>query len=64
MPADRMKMLQDAFMATMKDADFLADAKKQKLDVAPEDGEYVTALVKKIYATPKPIVDKITELIK
>ena len=64
MPADRMKMLQDAFMATMKDPDFLADAKKQKLDVAPMDGEQLAALVKKIYATPKPIVDKVTELIK
>jgi tripartite-type tricarboxylate transporter receptor subunit TctC len=64
MPADRIKMLQDAFMATMKDADFLADAEKQKLEVAPEDGEHLAALVKKIYATPKPIVDKIGELIK
>ena len=64
MPADRMKMLQDAFMATMKDADFLADAKRQTLDVAPEDGEHLAALVKKIYATPRPIVDKIGELIK
>ena len=36
MPAERLKMLQDAFMATMKDADFLADAKKQKLDVDPK----------------------------
>ena len=36
MPAERAKMVQDAFMATMKDADFLAD---EKLDVAPEDGE-------------------------
>ena len=64
MPADRMKMMQDAFMATMKDADFLADAKKQKLDVDPEDGEHLTAYVKKIYATPNPIMDKIAELIK
>jgi len=48
----------------MKDPDFLADAKKQKLDVAPMDGEQLSALVKKIYATPKPIVDKVSELIK
>ena len=64
MAADRIKMLQGAFMATMKDPDFLADAKKQKLRVAPEDGDQLAALVKKIYATPKPIVDKIAELIK
>ena len=30
----------------------------------PVDGEQLAALVKKIYATPKPIVDKIGELIK
>jgi hypothetical protein len=64
MSADRIKMLQDAFMATMKDADFLADAKRQTLDVAPEDGEHLAALVRKIYATPKSIVDKVGELIK
>jgi tripartite-type tricarboxylate transporter receptor subunit TctC len=64
MPADRLKMLRDAFSATMKDPDFIADAKKQKLDVEPEDGEHLAALIKKIYATPKPIVEKITELVK
>jgi hypothetical protein len=30
----------------------------------PVDGEHLAALVKKMYATPKPIVDKIAELIK
>jgi tripartite-type tricarboxylate transporter receptor subunit TctC len=64
MTPDRVKMVQDAFSATMKDTDFVADARKQKLDVDPEDGEHLAALIKKIYATPKPIVDKIGELIK
>jgi hypothetical protein len=64
MPADRMKMLRDAFSATMKDPDFLADAKNLKLDVNPMDGEQLATLITKIYVTPKPIVDKIVELIK
>jgi hypothetical protein len=64
MPADRTKILQDSFSATMKDADFLAEAKKLNLDVAPVDGEHLAAFVKRIYATPKPIVDKVIELIK
>jgi len=64
LPAERVKMLRDAFSATMKDPDFLADAHKQKLDVEPEDGEHLAALIKKIYATPKPIVERIAELIK
>jgi len=64
MPVDQVRMLQDGFMATMQDPDFLADAKKQKLDVVPKDGEHLAGLVKKIYATPKSIVDKVGELIK
>jgi hypothetical protein len=51
-------------MATMENPDFLADAKKLKLDVAPVDGEHLGALLKKIYATPKTIVDKVGDLIK
>src|SRR5919197_6746803 len=62
LPADRLKMLRDAFDATMKDPEFIADVTKQKLDLEPEDGEHLAALIKKIYATPKPIVDKISEL--
>ncbi len=32
-PADRVKALREAFIATAKDADFLADAKKQKHEI-------------------------------
>jgi len=64
MPAERTKMVRDAFSATMKDPDFIEDARRSMLDVEPEDGEHLTALIRKVYATPKPIVDKIGELIK
>jgi len=64
LPADRLKMLRDAFTATMKDPDFVADLTKQKLDLEPEDGEHLEALIRKIYATPKSVVDKVGELIK
>ncbi len=60
----KLKMLRDAFDKTMKDPDFIADAKKQKLEVEPEDGVHLEALIKKIYATPKPIVDQIGALIQ
>ena len=48
----------------MKDPEFLADAERQKLDIRPEDGEYLAALIKKLYATPRPIVDRVAGLIK
>jgi tripartite-type tricarboxylate transporter receptor subunit TctC len=64
LPADRLKMLRDAFNATMKDPEFIADVKKAGLDLEPEDGAHLEALIKQIYATPKPIVEKIGNLIK
>jgi tripartite-type tricarboxylate transporter receptor subunit TctC len=64
LPAGRLKILRDAFNATMKDPDFVADVKRQKLDLEPEDGEHLEALIKRIYATPKPIADKVGQLIK
>jgi len=64
LPADRLKMLRDAFKATMTDPAFVAETQKSKLDLEPEDGEHLAALIAKIYATPKPIVDKVTSLIK
>src|SRR5262249_21712881 len=63
-PADRTKMLQDAFMATAKDPEFIADANRQKLPVNPKSGVELAALIKKIYATPKPIVERVSDLIK
>ena len=57
LPADRAKALQAAFMATMKDPDFLKDAKQQKLEIAPISGEKIGQLIAQLYASPKDIVE-------
>jgi tripartite-type tricarboxylate transporter receptor subunit TctC len=57
-PADRVKTLRAAFDATMKDEKLLADAKKSRIIIDPTSGEKAQALVEKLYATPKRIVDK------
>jgi tripartite-type tricarboxylate transporter receptor subunit TctC len=64
LPADRARMLRDAFEATMTDPDFRAEAKVHKLNLEPQSGEYLERLIKKIYATPRPIVEQIGALIK
>lgn len=60
-PAERIKALQTAFDATMKDKGFLADAKKRKVEINPMGGEEIDALIKKIYAIPKDVVDATKE---
>jgi tripartite-type tricarboxylate transporter receptor subunit TctC len=64
LPPDRLKLLQDAFSATLKDPNFLAETERYHLTLDPEDGEQLEALVKKAYATPKPVIDRIAKLIQ
>ena len=48
-PADRVAALREAFMATMKDKDFLAEADKAQLEITPISGDAVQKLVDEIY---------------
>jgi tripartite-type tricarboxylate transporter receptor subunit TctC len=64
MPPDRLKMLRDAFAATMQDPEFVADVQRSKLDLEPVDGEHLAALIAKVYATPKPIIERVSNLIQ
>jgi tripartite-type tricarboxylate transporter receptor subunit TctC len=63
-PKDRADALHAAFMATMKDRDFLADAEKAQLEIRPVSGEDIQKLVAEIYATPAPIVERTIEMLK
>ena len=64
LPPDRLKMLQDAFAATMTDPEFIAETKQRQLVLDPEDGAQLEALVRTTYATPKPVIDRIAKLIQ
>ncbi len=64
LPAERLRMLREAFSATMRDTDFIADVKRSKLELEPEDGEYLAALIRKIYATPRTIIERVGKLIQ
>jgi tripartite-type tricarboxylate transporter receptor subunit TctC len=58
LPAERVATLRQAFMDTMTDKDFLADADKTKLEINPVPGADVEQLVKEVYATPPDIIAK------
>ncbi|MGE3644563.1 MAG: Bug family tripartite tricarboxylate transporter substrate binding protein [Beijerinckiaceae bacterium] len=56
--ADRLSVLQRAFLATLKDPAYLADAKRSKQFVNPLTAAEAHALVERAYATPKRLVEK------
>ena len=60
-PDARVKVLRAAFTATMKDKDYIAEASKLGLETDFGTGEEVQALVQKVYATPKDIVQRLVK---
>lgn len=57
-PSDREAAMRDAFMATMADPAFLAEAEKQKLEISPAPGAELADRLNKLYLTPKSIVER------
>jgi tripartite-type tricarboxylate transporter receptor subunit TctC len=55
-PAERVRILRDAFNATVRDPQFLAEAQKLRQPVSPKTGEEARRIVEDIYATPDDIV--------
>jgi len=63
-PKDRIATLQKAFMDVMKDPEFLADAKKAKLDINPLDGAELERNVKDVFNLDKALLPKAKEILK
>ena len=63
-PRDQVAASRAAFMATMKDPEFLEEAAKVNLDINPLDGAGVAALVRKMYTAPADMVDRMAKAMK
>ena len=61
-PADRLAALQAALRATVTDAEFVAEAKKLKFIVTYTSPDEMQEITKRMYATPKAIVDAASAL--
>lgn len=63
-PKERVQALRKAFMDTMNDPEFLADAKKSKLDIEPLSGEEVENTVHGFFKLEASLVVKLKEIFK
>jgi tripartite-type tricarboxylate transporter receptor subunit TctC len=64
MPADRLKALQDAFDATMKDPEFIAESEQARLDVVPNQAPETIRVINEILALPPDVATRLAEIIK
>lgn len=63
-PAERLQALRRAFAATMADPAFLADARRQDLEIHPTSGVAAEALLREAYATPPELVRQAIEFMR
>lgn len=58
-PKDRVQTLRKAFMATLKDPEFVAEAKKAMLEIDPLTGEEVEKVVAEMFNISPPLMEKL-----
>ena len=63
LPAGRKAALIAAFDATMRDADFLAEAQKLSFEIHPVSAATVEGLLAEVYATPKDVLARAAKAI-
>ena len=62
-PKDRIEALRKAFSATFNDPEFLADAKKTKIEFTPSSGEKTTQVVQGILNTPAAVLARMKKIL-
>ena len=58
-PADRVAALRKAFDDTLKDPEFIAEAKQQNAEIRPMTGEFLAKIIKDLIETPKDVRDRV-----
>ncbi|MGH7817988.1 MAG: Bug family tripartite tricarboxylate transporter substrate binding protein, partial [Candidatus Binatia bacterium] len=58
-PKERVQMLRNAFLDTLKDREFLAEAEKTKLDVGAVSGEEVERIIGGLFKLEPALVAKL-----
>jgi tripartite-type tricarboxylate transporter receptor subunit TctC len=63
-PKDRVEIVRKAFAATMKDAEFISDARKSKLGVDPIIGDELEKTVSGLFKLAPGVVSKLRDVLK
>jgi tripartite-type tricarboxylate transporter receptor subunit TctC len=57
-PPERLAALRQAFDATLRDPEFLADARQQNLDIDPVSGDELSNVLRKVYGSSPDIIGR------
>ena len=63
LPADRLKILRDAYEKTMNDEPFRAEVKRRNYEFDPVDGEDLQVLSKELTSQPPDVIDRLKKVL-
>jgi tripartite-type tricarboxylate transporter receptor subunit TctC len=63
MPADRLKMLREAYVKTMKDPQFQEEVKKRNYEFDPVSGEDLESMAKEVTSQPPEIIERLKKVL-
>jgi tripartite-type tricarboxylate transporter receptor subunit TctC len=63
-PEERLHALRAAFLATMKDPDFIKETAALNIEIDPVSGETMQKIVANVLATPKPVAERAKPLLE
>ena len=62
-PAERVKILRDAYAKMLKDPDFVAESNKRQWEINPVSGEKLEALAKEVIQQPADVVERMKKVL-
>ena len=63
-PADRVKILRDAFVKTMNDGDLLSEAAKRDSIVSPTSGDELQAMARELIGQPPQVIQEVKKFLE
>jgi len=63
-PAEAVHILRSAFMAALRDPDFLVEAENLRIDVTPQAGAEIQQTVEAFHSAPSHIVDRLKQIVQ
>jgi tripartite-type tricarboxylate transporter receptor subunit TctC len=62
-PADRVRILREAYNKTLQDPELIAEVNRSRLDMEPSTGEEIEAIMKEIMDQPPQVITLIKKLL-
>jgi tripartite-type tricarboxylate transporter receptor subunit TctC len=62
-PADRLKLLREAFTKALSDPELLAEAKRRGWEASPVSGEQLQNIAKDVSAQPAQVIERLKALL-